>query len=274
MHWEENGAAIGRIISSFITLRIADFFQKAFDSLTIGYTITAAIGGIVFAICYFIHYSITKGYDIPEPVAAGQKKKSVTLPDMLLTIVSNPPLLILVIADSFKGTANMCASAMIAYFVFIPADSATATVSTVITVMSVGQLLGSTVSRRIASKFGAKTSQIIGNGGLAILMVAIWIGPASLASAYIFIPLAIMIYNIGMGQSANMYSMCGTWSEHKTGNNARGLIMASGIKTAFRLIPAAFCVIGVLVILMFRINKADIPVMKKEILKRKTAAAS
>jgi len=313
------GAAIGRIISSFITLRMAEYFKSIFDSPTVGYTITAAVGGVVFAICYFIHYSITKGYDIPAPVAPGQKKKSVTLLDMLKTIVTNPPLLVLVIADSFKGTGNMCVNAMIAYFIrltlVVPDANVVATVSNVITVMSIGQLLGSTISRRIASKFGAKTSQVLGNGGLAVIMVVVWLVPASLTAAYIFIPLAIMVYNIGMGQSANMYSMCGTWSEHKTGNNIRGLIMScsalsikiavaargaivaaalaylsydpqatlvgeaaeamgSGIKTAFCLIPAAFCAMAVVVILFFRINEADIPLMEKEILERKATATS
>lgn len=236
------GSAVGRIISSYMVPMMAAFFLRSFShtgfGATIGYTITAAFGALVFGITYYIHYKITDGFDTIEAVPEGQARKSVSLVDMFRAIIATPPMLVLFLADSIKSVGNMTFFGLVAYFAINTLHESPAIVGTLLILQSLGMLSGSLVSRRIATKLGAKMSQVIGNGGAGIVLLTLFILPTTLYIAGAFIFLSQLMLNIAMGQQANLYSMCGTYSEYKTGKNMRGLmasIASVTVKVGFAL---------------------------------------
>jgi GPH family glycoside/pentoside/hexuronide:cation symporter len=236
------GASVGRIISSYLVPIMAAFFLSVFSDTgfgaTIGYTITAALGALIFGITYFIHYKITEGFDTIEAVPEGQARKSVSLVDMFRAIIATPPMFALFISDSIKSVGTMTFYGLVAYFAINTLHESPAIVGTLLLLQSLGMLCGSLASRRVATKLGAKMSQIIGNGGAGIVLLTLFFLPTTLYIAGASIFLCQLMLNIATGQQAYLYSMCGTYSEYKTGKNMRGLmasISAITVKIGFAL---------------------------------------
>jgi GPH family glycoside/pentoside/hexuronide:cation symporter len=236
------GSSLGRIISSYMVPMMSAFFLRAFShtgfGATIGYTITAAFGALVFGITYYIHYKITDGFDTIEAVPEGQARKSVSLADMFRAIIATPPLLVLFLAESMKSVGSLAYSGLVAYFAVNTLHVSPAIVGALLLLQSLASLVGSLLSRRFATKLGAKMSQVIGGGGAGIVLLALFILPTSLYIAGALIFLSQLILMIATGQQANLYSMCGTYSEYKTGKNVRGLIASVAsitVKVGFAL---------------------------------------
>ena len=61
------GASGGKILGSYLVPVLTAAFLGLFTGMgeTWGYTATALVASLVFTLTYFIHYQITKGYDIP-----------------------------------------------------------------------------------------------------------------------------------------------------------------------------------------------------------------
>lgn len=300
------GSSGGKIIASYLvpvlTTAFLGLFMGAGESW--GYTITAAIASLVFLVTYFVHYQITKGYDRPEEYA-GVSKKSVTLLDMLKAIVTNPQLLILLLADALRLIGFYMIAACAAYYTKIVLENPSAT-SIILVIFNAGTLVGSLMSKQIVAKLGTKKASILGTGGLAVFLVLLYFLPSSQALVFVILFVAQTIFGVAYGLTTSMYSMCGTDSEYRTGKDTKGIIMAcsslaikiaialrgivipaalaaiaydpdaavtasaqGGIKMVFLIIPAVFSIASVVMFLLYRIKDSDIEKMEQEIAKRR-----
>lgn len=271
---------------------------------TWGYTATALVASLVFTLTYFIHYQITKGYDIPEEQGKSGKK-TVSLPDMLKAIVQNPQLLVLLLADAMRLIAFYMIAACAGYYTKIVLENPSA-VSILLVLFNAGTLIGSLMAKQIVAKLGTKLSTILGTGGLAVILVLLYFLPANQAIVFIILFVAQLIFGAAYGLTTSMYSMCGTYGEYKTGKDIKGVIMAcsslaikiavalrgviisavlaaiayvpdgpvtataqGGIKLLFFIVPALFCILSVVLFFFYKIKDSEIAGMEQEIAERK-----
>ena len=303
------GSSGGKIVASYLVPVLTTFFLGLFATVgaTLGYTVTAAIAALSFTLTYFIHYQITKGYDLPEEISTAVKKKSVSLLDMLRAIVTNPQLLALLLSDAMRLIGFYMVGACAAYYTKIVLQDPSIT-SILLVLFNAGTLVGSLMSKRIVTKLGTKNATLLGVAGFAVFMFLLYFMPTNYTIIFLILFLAQVIFGVAYGLTTSMYSMCGTQSEYKTGKDVKGVIMAcsslaikiaialrgvvistalaaisynpdavvtdsaqSGIKLVFLIIPAIFSLISVVGFLFFKIKDQDIARMEKEIAEKKQA---
>lgn len=301
------GSSGGKIVASYLVPVLTTFFLGLFTAVgsTLGYTVTAAIAALSFTLTYFIHYQITKGYDLPEEITSSGKKKSVTLMDMLRAIVTNPQLLALLISDALRLIGFYMVAACAAYYTKIVLEDPSIT-SILLVLFNAGTLVGSLMSKRIVAKLGTKKATLLGTGGFAAFMILLYFIPTNHTVIFILLFAAQVIFGVAYGLTTSMYSMCGTQSEYKTGKDVKGVTMAcsslaikiaialrgivisstlaaisynpdgaitpdakGGIKLVFLIIPAVFSLVSIIGFLFFKIKDEDILRMEKEIAAKK-----
>jgi GPH family glycoside/pentoside/hexuronide:cation symporter len=216
----------GTIVTSIIVLPIIGFFGRVLGNQVHGYTIAAALMGFVYCVLTWITFAFTKGYEEPEPEGAHTAARKVTVLDMLKAAATNPPLLILLIADFFKYMAGFVSGAAAAYyFNYILRDLNKMPIY--LFLGGICMTLGASQSGRIAKALSTKQAAIIGILGQGIAMIL----NAMLArNMYIFFVLLGMTRLFGGVTTAAvvaLYSDCVVYSKWKTNKNTAPFIMGS-----------------------------------------------
>lgn len=299
------GSSGGKILASYFVPALTIAFTGAFVTLgpVWGYTTTAAIVSLAFTLTYFVHYLITKGYDIPEETGE-IKRKSVSLMDMIRVIIVNPQLILLLLGDALRLIGFYMVAACAAYYAKIVLQNPTST-GLLLVIFNAGTLVGSLLSRKVVAKLGTKRATIMGTGGFAVLMILLFFLPTQEMVVLIILFAAQVIFGVAYGLTTSMYSMCGTYSEYNSGKDVKGVIMAcsslaikiaialrgmiisgalaaiaykpdaavtaatqAGIKQVFFIIPAAFVIVSVVVFIFYKIKDSDISKMEQEIAQR------
>lgn len=298
------GSSAGKIIASYFVPVLNIFFLGIFSSSTgvIGYTLTALVASIGFTICYFIHYVITKGYDLQlEEGGASTGAKRVTFKDMAKGISTNPQLLFVLMYDFLKLIAYYTLMASVAYYAKLVLQDPAA-ISLILVVFNLGALIGSLKSKDVVAKMGSKNTNIIGILGFAACLVIIYFLPANKFIVTALLGVGQIFFGIAYGNTTSLYSNCGTYSEYKTGKNTKAIIMSfsslaikisiavrgavipavlaaiaynpdgaitasiqSGIKMLFLLVPIVFLVVSILPLLGYKIKDSDVSMMEKEL---------
>lgn len=301
------GSSAGKILASYLVPVLNIFFLGIFagSSGVIGYTLTALIAGITFAICYVIHFVITKGYDEPKEISADVKNvKSISFKDMGKSIASNPQLLLVLVFDFLKLIGYYTLMATVAYYAKVVLQDE-ASMSIILVVFNVGALAGSLISKNVVAKLGSKLTNMVGILGFAACLVVIYIMPSNVMIVTVLLGIAQVFFGISYGNTTSLYSNCGTYSEYKTGKNTKAVIMSfsslaikisiavrgivitsvlsavgynanatitgstvSGIKTLCLVVPIVFLVISIIPLMGYKIKDSDIAVMEKELQER------
>jgi len=227
------GSNVGKLIASkavpVMSLGFAAMFSQG--GAVWGYTLTALIGSGLMLIGYYIHFTITKGYDVRPVVSADHtaaaKKEKVSFVDMMKGVFANPPLVAAVFFDFIRLIGYYSLLAFAAYYckVVYP-DNAPATIGNLLLFANLGALIGSLLSRHAVAKFGTKMSSLLGTVGcIALLVVAFFFsGNAVVTIGFVF--LALMCFGVAYGLTTSLYINSSTYSEFKTGKNTQGFIMA------------------------------------------------
>lgn len=246
------GSNLGKLAGSYlvppITTALFALFAAGATTETVpveAYTIAALIMGLCFLLCYYAHYGITKGCD--AQVSTG---KPVTFKDMAKAIATNDQLLVVLLHDALRLVAFYGVATFSTYFakcvLNAPGDS-----SIMLVLFYLGCIIGSGFTSRINKKIGPKKTTIIGVSGWLVCQVLIFFLPANLivVSAALFV--GLLFFGFGYGLTSNLYAMCGTYGEWKTGGQARGVAMAFcslaikiGVAIRGVIIPALLGVIG------------------------------
>lgn len=298
------GSSAGKIIASYFVPVLNIFFLGIFASSTgvIGYTLTALVASIGFTICYFVHYVITKGYDLQlEDGDSSTGAKRVTFKDMAKGISTNPQLLFVLMYDFLKLIGYYTLMASVAYYAKLVLQDPAA-ISLILVVFNLGALIGSLSSKNVVAKMGSKNTNIIGILGFAACLVIIYFLPANKFIVTALLGIGQIFFGIAYGNTTSLYSNCGTYSEYKTGKNTKAIIMSfsslaikisiavrgavipavlaaiaynpdgaitasiqSGIKMLFLLVPIVFLVVSILPLLGYKIKDSDVSMMEKEL---------
>ena len=306
------GSSAGKILASYFVPILSVFFLGVFSSSNsevIGYTMTALVTSVAFMVCYYIHFIITKGYD--EPIKEGDVKSSganrVSFSDMAKGVASNPQLMAVLLYDFLKLIAYYIIVASVAYYAKTILNDP-ASISLILVVFNIGTLIGSLLSRNFVKKIGSKKANFLGVIGFIVCHAICYILPTSKFMIIGILGIGQIFFGIAYGNTTSLYSMCGTYSEYKTGKNTKGIIMSfcslaikisivvrgivitgvlgaigynpdiainvatqNGIKTLFFLVPIAFLIVSLIPLVFFKIKDSDIPVMEKAIAEKSKA---
>lgn len=303
------GSSAGKIIASYFVPVLNIFFLGMFASSTgvIGYTLTALVASICFTICYFVHYVITKGYDLQVEEGEGKSSaKRVTFKDMAKGISTNPQLLFVLMYDFLKLIGYYTLMASVAYYAKVVLKDP-GSISLILVVFNVGALIGSLYSKNVVAKIGSKYTNLVGILGFAACLIIIYILPANVLIVTTLLGIGQVFFGIAYGNTTSLYSNCGTYSEYKTGKNTKAIIMSfsslaikisiavrgavipavlaaiaynpdgvitdtieGGIKMLFLLVPIIFLIVSIIPLLAYKIKDSDVTMMEKELQERGT----
>ncbi len=299
------GSSIGKIIASYGIPLLSGLLLSMLTGVA-AYTSIALLGGLLFWICYYIHYFITAGYDTDVDLS----KKAVTFADMGKSLVTNPHLIALLIHDALRLMAWYGVAATASYYSKVVLENPGAT-SMLLVLFYLGTTIGSAFSAKFVKKFGSKKTTIFGVLACAIIMGLGYFLATTEALGYVFMFLCTLFFGVPYGLTSNLYGMCGAYSEWKTGENARGVIMAfcslgikigiairgvlitavlgmikydpnatvmtdaakSSVRFLFFGVMAIAMLISIIPMLLYKLDDKKVEEMEKEITERKKNAA-
>ncbi len=298
------GSSLGKIVASVLVPYLGTAFLAIFSGVT-AYTVIALIACVLYMICYFIHYAVTSGYD--TDVSAGQK--AVSFKDMGKCIATNPHLIAILAHDAIRLIAYYGIAATATYYAKVVLEDSSV-MSWLLVMFYAGSVIGSFFSTYIAKKLGSKMTSLLGCAGCAVFLGICYFLPAKVMLVVVFLFLAQLSFGIAYGLTSNLYSMCGTYSEWKTGGNARGVVMSfcslaikigvavrgvlitavlgmiaydpnatvmtaeakSGVKFLFIGVFTIIMLVSLIPLLFFRLNDKKVIEMEKEIARKKASA--
>ncbi len=297
--------AIGAITFSMLGAKSIQLLGGGNQAL--GCALTVIVTGLIMIFCYWTLFAITKDYAYhasANPVAVKKDKMSVV--EMLKQIITNPPLLGLMLAELGRYLGRFIIFGLAFYYFKYVVHNLSA-IAIFFTGLNVVCFLGALATAPLAKKIGERNTYILSLclfiGGLLL----IWILPMNYVSFMIVMFVAYLGYGMPDALSIAMYSATVDYGEWKTGKNARGFIMSlisfpiktaifirsviitsilvsagyvanmaatpelvSGIKNGITLIPALFLGAGLLIILLlYKITPAKQKEMQQEIAARK-----
>ena len=239
------GAALGRVISSKLVPLITTSLA-ALVSGVYAYSICAAIVSVIYMIAMYVSFGVTSGYDT-ETKSEGKK---ISFRAMGANIVTNPNLIGVVLHDILRLIAYYTVAAGTAYYAKVVLGSAAAS-GTILMVFYLGCFVGSFIAARVAKAIGTKNTTLLGVGGWAVIWgVCFFVQPGFIA-LNVLLFLSQVLFGLAYGLSANLYSMCATWSHWKSGENTIGTTMSImtvavklGVALRAMILPAALAAVG------------------------------
>ena len=298
------GTSLGKILASFLIPFLSVQIGKRISGVA-SYTVICAISCVLFVICYYVHYAITKGYDTDTSYGG----RAVTFRDMLRSVTGNGNLIAILAHDAIRLVAFFGIAASAAYYAKIVIGDAGA-LTWILLMFYAGSALGANFSGFAAGKLGVKGASALGCAACALLHGVCYFSEGSLAVTAILLFLAQCSFGIAYGLTSKLYSMCGTYSEWKTGENTQGVIMSfcslsikisialrgvlitailgwihydpamtvvsdsacNGIKVLFFLVFGAIMLLSLIPLIFFRLSDEKMAEMEKEIAERRKTA--
>ncbi len=239
------GAALGRVVASKLVPLITTSLT-AIVSGVYAYSICAAVVSLLYIAAMAVSFGVTSGYD-NETKSEGKK---VSFKAMGKNIVTNPNLIGVVLHDILRLIAYYTVAAGTAYYAKVVLGDAAAS-GTVLMVFYLGCFVGSFIAARVAKVIGTKQATILGVGGWAVIWAACFFLQPGYIALNVLLFVSQVLFGLAYGLSANLYSMCATWSYWKSGENTVGTTMSImtvsvklGVTLRAMILPAALAAVG------------------------------
>jgi Na+/melibiose symporter-like transporter len=301
------GIALSGLIFSPTAMRMVVFFGATTHKAT-GFAITVAIYACLMIIGYLYVYKITAGKDPYDeaPVDTRMNEPKQSMFDIIKLVFENPPLLLLVVAETFRSACIFIIAAFaVFYFKYVLNDAEF--ISNFLLAISIAQLAGAFAAAWIGARIGKRNSYWIFLGVAAVLCaVPMFTGGGTWVFTAIF-SLALFFANVAGSMSTALFSDTVVYGEWKTGKNIRAFILGlsvlsvklgllirnaivavalpaigyvananpsqgvvNGLRSIMTLGSAAACIIGVIVFYYgYRIEDSNVLQMQEEIAARK-----
>ncbi len=294
---------IGGLLFSYLGLPFATLLA-AFVGERNKFAATAFCLAVLMAVTYFAHFKMTEGYEETEEDSSskGKDASKISIREMFASLFKNPPLMVLMLADLAKWCVKfMTAASAIYYFRDAMGNPGLMTAYTLC--VSLGAIIGAFFMRYLAKALSSRTTMILAYAGMAVSMGTIYIMYSSSAAVIALMTIAHIFYGIAYAASPALYADTVIYSTWKTGKDASGWIMGlqnlplkigvflrgvilsiclvavgwqsgvvlegtarQGMTIAFALVPAAFCLAGMLLLIVgFRITKDNVAQYQAEI---------
>ena len=221
-------ANVGKIIFSAMGLTTILWVGGAVGNPVLGFTISAFAMACVYWLGYFIHFKLTSGYEVTYEEAAVNtntaKKEKISVGDMFRSLVQNPHLLVLLLADVARWTVNfVCAGSAVYFFTYVANDVAMFTVY--LLVANIMAVIGSYLSKYVAAKLSTRTAALIGCYGLGIFLIGCQFVVGNIMLVLIVLSCAQFFLGFLYALMVALYGDASIYSEWKTGKEASGWVM-------------------------------------------------
>lgn len=221
------GQSAGNLVFSYTGAVMVPIFTAAIG-LVYGFSVTILIFGILMMAGYFYLYKMTaarktiEGEAAPAETAAPDKK---SVGEILGLVFRNPPLLFLVLAETFRNTCLFFILSFAVYY-FTNVLKNEAFLSVFILGNGIGTLLGAFAATWIGVKIGKRHAyglSVLISGlvyfSVAFIEVNTW-------SFTIIFSVAAMIACAAQAMATAMFVDTAIYGEWKTGENIQGFIMS------------------------------------------------
>jgi len=303
-------ANLSKVIFSYVGPPLAALFAGIIGE-TNQYAATAFVLGWVMVALYFAHFKMFEGYEDMEEAQDSSKASSSKTSggDLVKSLLQNPPLMVLMLADLAKWMFNfVCAGAAIYYFTYVAQN--VPLMSTYILISNLLCVVGSYLAKTVAKKLSTRFAAIITFFAMAVLLIVANFTYSNITLVIVLMSLAQMGYGIAYALTPALYADTVIYSEWQTGKNAagwisglqnvplkvgvmaRGIIISAslaaanfdssidpaaateplkkGVCMAFMLVPAlALVIAAVLLLLGFKLTKEKVEQYQAEITARK-----
>ncbi len=193
-----------------------------------GFSITAAIFGIVMILGYLYVYRITAVGDTPENRVINTEKKETkkTLWEIVRLVFKNPPLLWLIIAETFRNTCIFMITSFAFYYFGYVLDNPEFFSSYFILAISVALLIGTFAAPWIGVRIGKRNAYWITLILSAFAFLSAAFIEANAWSFTVIFCIASMLGMIAGSMSTALFVDTVVYGEWKTGKNIQAFTMS------------------------------------------------
>lgn len=308
-------SSLSRVIYSYVGPGAVAFLAGVFGEKN-GYGAVAFVFAALMAALYFSHFVMFKGYEEVETSSEAGKKAAQTNKtsgkDLVKSLVGNPSLMFLMLADFSKYMYSFVANGIaIYYFTYVAKDASLLAVF--ILISNLLGVAGSYLSKHFANKFTARNTMILSYFLVSGFLMIGFLFYTKTIPVIICMSMAQFFSAVTNVCGPAMYADSALFSEWKTGKNAtgwvmglmnvplkvgvvsRGIVISSclaiaafnpsldaataspelmrGISIGFMVIPAIAILIGALVLIFgFKITRDKVVKYQEEIETRKSKA--
>ncbi len=223
------------------------------------YAFSAFVLGACFAILYFVHFRMFKGYEkeyTKEELANYKRKEGAdqgrtTFRDLGRALITNPPLIFLILSDIAKWVFNfMCAGVATYYFTYVVFEPGL--LATYIFISNVLCVVGSYLSAPFVRLFrSTRNTSIAAYIFMGAMMLVAYFTYWDAWTVIIFMSLAQFGYGFTYACSTAMYADTVVYNEWKNRTNAAGWInglqlfpLKIGFVARGILIPVVLAMVG------------------------------
>ena len=220
------GMSAAGLIFSVTGLPMVMFFG-AHTSKVSGFTITVGVYAVLMILGYWYVYGITAGKDPYEDTSIDDSKdeSKQSLREVISLVFRNPPLLLLIVAETFRNTGTLISVAFSFYY-FSYVIKNLPFMSVFLLATSIALLIGAFASTWIGVRMGKRNTYWIFNILAAIAIAsAQFFGQSAWRFTIIFC-IGILCANIGGSMTTALFSDTVIYGEWKTGKNIRAFTMA------------------------------------------------
>jgi sugar (glycoside-pentoside-hexuronide) transporter len=302
------GMSAAGLIFSATAVPMILFFSGHTDKIA-GFTITVAVYAILMILGYWYIYKVTAGRDPYDEISLDrtQKVSRQSIREIVALVFKNPPLLILIFAQTFSSTSFFIITSLaIYYFTYVVGKPAF--LSLFILAISVARLIGTFAAAWIGVKLGKRNSYwmffALGAAGFA----GAWFLNTTAWGFTLLFCVSTLLVSIATSVNTALFADTVVYGEWKTGKNIRAFTMAlmnfpiklgvlirsavvtagliaigfvantvptphvmEGIRSIMALTPAAgYAIAAVIFYFGYRLEETDIVQMQEEIAARKS----
>lgn len=217
--------AAGLVFSFTGPPMIAFFGTRTSD--VIGYTITIGVFGILMILGYLYVFRITAVGAPSENIVMGteNKENSKTLKEIVDLVFRNPPLLLLIVAETFRNTSIFFILSFAFYYFGYVLDSP-AFLSVFIFAASLAAFFGAVAASWIGVKLGKRNTYWISLILGAVIFLSTTLVEENTWSFTIIFCIAGMLCQISGSMSTALFADTVVYGEWKTGNNIQAFTMS------------------------------------------------
>lgn len=218
-------ASVSRIIFGATFMPLVLIIASGATEAT-GFLLAVMVFSVVYLVPQLILFKVSKEYDKPDVVSENKNKVNLTGREMFEQIFRNPPLLLIMVAETMKSTMNTVVLGMASYY-FKYVIGSMAMISVFVTAVSIATFVGAIAGQPIAKKVGKKNLYLISLGGTVVFLVLARIFGGNNGTVFMILScMAFFIFAFIAVIGPAMFSDCIEYGKYKIGKEARAFIMS------------------------------------------------
>jgi len=220
--------ALGTVAFSYTGPPLANFLGQVTNNPILGYSLLAGIMAFIMMVCYWTVFKITEGYEETGQAQNAAKSASAqgvaSIKGMLNSLVQNPPLIVLLVADFLRYMVNFVMSAAAAYYFTYVAQNP-GLLPTYLLLGGLAQVVGAHIAATLSKTLSSRNASIFGLLGLAVSLIITKYVAMNIVMFFVFILVARIFLGLLTAVMVSLYSDVAIYAQWKTGEDTTPFVM-------------------------------------------------